>query len=45
MLFNDTIYHNIAYGNLAASKEQVSGVGGAQAMPLAHKPLIHEPLS
>lgn len=27
VLFNDTIYYNIAYGNLAASREQVCGSG------------------
>ncbi len=28
MLFNDTIYYNIAYGNLLASKEEVRLVEG-----------------
>lgn len=28
VLFNDSIYYNIAYGNLAASREQVQGEHG-----------------
>jgi ABC-type transport system involved in Fe-S cluster assembly fused permease/ATPase subunit len=28
VLFNDTIYYNIAYGNLNATKEQVRKEGG-----------------
>lgn len=27
VLFNDTIYHNIAYGNLQAGREEVWGGG------------------
>lgn len=37
VLFNDTIYYNIAYGNMSANKEQVSGLTHAcHATPWMH---------
>ncbi|KAJ9531485.1 hypothetical protein QJQ45_015055 [Haematococcus lacustris] len=49
VLFNDTIYNNIAYGNLAASQEQVEAAARAarvhdaiSAMPDGYRTLVGE---